>query len=45
VLETYLDAEVFLEPVAVWEKTIKASGAKIVTRLTGELFDLYKIRF
>jgi SAM-dependent methyltransferase len=45
VLETYLGAEVFLEPLAEWEKAIKASGAKIVTRLTGELFDLYKIKF
>ncbi|MBD2363916.1 class I SAM-dependent methyltransferase [Anabaena minutissima FACHB-250] len=45
VLETYLDAEVFLEPVTEWEKTIKASGAKIMTRQPGELFDLYKIRF
>ncbi|QSJ19321.1 class I SAM-dependent methyltransferase [Nostoc sp. UHCC 0702] len=45
VLETYLGAEVFLEPVVEWEKTIKAAGAKVVTRQSGELFDLYKIRF
>ncbi|MBD2336480.1 class I SAM-dependent methyltransferase [Calothrix sp. FACHB-156] len=45
VLETYLGAEVFLESIAEWEKTIKASGAKIVTRKSGELFDLYKVRF
>ena len=45
VLETYLGAEVFLEPVTEWEKTIKATGAKVVSRLPGELFDLYKVRF
>ncbi len=45
VLETYLGAEVFLESVAEWEKTIKAAGAKIVKRQSGELFDLYKVQF
>jgi ubiquinone/menaquinone biosynthesis C-methylase UbiE len=45
VLETYLGAEVFLEPVSEWEKTLKAAGAKVVTRQMGELFGLYKIRF
>ncbi|WP_413175622.1 class I SAM-dependent methyltransferase [Anabaena azotica] len=45
VLETYLGAEVFLEPVSEWEKTIKTAGAKIVKRQLGELFELYKIRF
>jgi SAM-dependent methyltransferase len=44
VLETYLGAEVFLEPLAKWEKTIKAAGAKIVAQKSGELFELYKIR-
>ncbi|MEA5552032.1 class I SAM-dependent methyltransferase [Anabaena cylindrica UHCC 0172] len=45
VLETYLGAEVFLETVAEWEKTIKAAGAKVVKRQLGELFELYKVRF
>ncbi len=45
VLETYLGAEVFLEPVTEWEKTIKAGGGKVVTRKLGELFELYKVRF
>ncbi|NET00394.1 MAG: class I SAM-dependent methyltransferase [Sphaerospermopsis sp. SIO1G2] len=45
VLETYLGAEVFLEPVKEWEKIIKAAGAKITKRQLGELFELYKIRF
>jgi SAM-dependent methyltransferase len=44
VLETYLGAEVFLEPLAKWEKMIKAAGAKVVTQKSGELFELYKIR-
>jgi|GEM_PF-138766 len=45
VLETYLGAEVFLEPLTEWEKVVKASGAKIMKRQSGELFDLYKVRF
>lgn len=45
VLETYLGAEVFLELSAEWEKTIKANGAKAVSRHPGELFDLYKVCF
>ncbi len=44
VLETYLGAEVFLEPVAEWEKIIKAAGGKVIARQSGELFDLYKVR-
>jgi ubiquinone/menaquinone biosynthesis C-methylase UbiE len=45
VLETYLGAEVFLEPLTEWEKTIKAAGAKVITQKSGELFQLYKVRF
>lgn len=45
VLETYLGAEVFLEPIAEWEKVIKASVTKVVKRQSGELFDLYLVRF
>jgi SAM-dependent methyltransferase len=45
VLETYLGAEVFIESVAEWEKTIKASGAKVVKRQLGELLELFKVRF
>jgi hypothetical protein len=45
VLETYLGAEVFLEPVAEWEKMIKATGAKVAAKQSGELFDLYKVKF
>jgi hypothetical protein len=45
VLEMYLGAEVFLEPISEWENTIKATGAKVVKRKAGELFDLYLVRF
>jgi SAM-dependent methyltransferase len=45
VLETYLGAEVFLEPVTAWEKTMKAAGAEVVSRRPGDLFELYKVRF
>ncbi len=45
VLETYLGAEVFLEPIDEWEKTIKATGAKVVKRKSGELFELYLVRW
>jgi SAM-dependent methyltransferase len=45
VLETYLGAEVFLESVVEWEKTIKSAGAKVIARQSGELFNLYKVEF
>ncbi len=45
VLETYLGAEVFLEPIAEWEKIIQVSGARVVSQHSGELFKLYKVCF
>lgn len=45
VLEMYLGAEVFLEPISEWEKLIKATGAKVVKRKSGELFNLYLVRW
>ncbi|HEY9698128.1 MAG TPA: class I SAM-dependent methyltransferase [Trichocoleus sp.] len=45
ILETYLGAEVFLEPLQAWQKTIESAGAKVVKTLPGELFQLYKVRF
>lgn len=45
VLEMYLGAEVFLEPLAEWENVIKAAGAKLVKRKSGELFELYLVRW
>ena len=45
ILETYLGAEVFLEPLATWEKTIQAAGGQITASRSGELFQLYRVRF
>lgn len=45
ILETYLGAEVFLEPLTQWQQLIKASGAQLMKQQTGELFQLYKMRF
>lgn len=45
VLKTYLGAEVLLEPIASWEKTIQAASAKVVSRHPGELFELLMVRF
>jgi SAM-dependent methyltransferase len=45
ILETYLGAEVFLEPLDRWDKLIKSTGAQIVKRRPGELFQLYKVKF
>jgi SAM-dependent methyltransferase len=45
VLEMYLGSEVFLDPIADWEKMIKSAGAKVIKRQSGELFDLYLVRF
>jgi SAM-dependent methyltransferase len=45
ILETYLGAEVFLEPLEKWQKAIKAAGGKIDKTLPGELFQLYKVSF
>lgn len=45
ILETYLGAEVFLEPLSSWRKLIKSVGAKVVKQQEGELFHLYKVRW
>lgn len=45
ILETYRAGEVFLETTEDWEKLIKNSGAKIVKKQSGELFQLYKVKF
>jgi SAM-dependent methyltransferase len=45
ILETYLGAEVFLEPLENWQKLIKAANAKVVKTQPGELFQLYKVQF
>jgi SAM-dependent methyltransferase len=45
IFETYLGAEVFLHPLSEWEALLKASGVKISTTLSGELFQLYRVGF
>jgi len=45
ILETYLDAEVFLEPMSEWKKAIAAAGGKIVKTLPGEILTLMKVQF
>jgi len=45
ILETYLGADVFLEPLESWRSLIKTVGAKVVKQQSGELFHLYKVRW
>ena len=45
ILETYLGAEVFLEPLASWRSLIKTAGAKVVKQQEGELFHQFKVRW
>lgn len=45
ILETYLGAEVFLEPLAAWEQVIQAAAGQIKRQQAGELFHLYSVRF
>jgi len=44
ILETYLGAEVQLDSLEDWERLIKQAGGKIVSRQSGEVFELYKVR-
>ena len=45
ILETYLGAEVFLEPLTSWQTLIKTAQARVVRKQSGELFQLYKVQF
>lgn len=45
ILETYLGAEVFLEPLKAWEDLVKKSGAKVVKQQPGALFALFQVRW
>jgi SAM-dependent methyltransferase len=45
ILEMYLGAEVFLESLADWQKTIKAVGGQVAKTIPGEMFQLYKVKF
>ncbi|MEO0406042.1 MAG: class I SAM-dependent methyltransferase [Cyanobacteria bacterium P01_A01_bin.135] len=44
ILETYLGAEVLLEPPDAWQQLIKKSGATLVSQRPGDIFTLYKVR-
>jgi hypothetical protein len=43
ILETYLGAEVFLEPLDRWEAMIQSVGCKITKKKPGTLFQLYQV--
>jgi SAM-dependent methyltransferase len=45
ILETYLGAEAFLEPIEAWEALIKAAGGNVAAKKEGDLFCLYKVTF
>jgi SAM-dependent methyltransferase len=45
ILETYMGAEVFLEPLQSWQSLIQAAGGKIKRSLDGEIFQLYQVQF
>jgi SAM-dependent methyltransferase len=45
ILETYLGAEVFLEPMSVWKNLVQAEGGKITKTLPGEIFQLVRVQF
>jgi SAM-dependent methyltransferase len=45
ILEMYLGADVFLEPLDSWKTLVKDAGGKIVKTQEGELFHLYKVSF
>lgn len=45
ILETYLGAEVVLEPLSEWEAVIKSVGAKVKKHQPHECFELYRVSF
>lgn len=45
ILETYSNAEVFLESLKDWREMIGSEGGKILKTQSGELFELYKVGF
>jgi ubiquinone/menaquinone biosynthesis C-methylase UbiE len=45
ILETYLGAEVFLEPIATWKKLLKENQAQLVKTVPGALFTQLKVKF
>jgi SAM-dependent methyltransferase len=45
ILETYLGAEVGLEPLSAWQDCIKSANGKVVKKVPRELFHMWKISF
>ncbi|HEY9736893.1 MAG TPA: class I SAM-dependent methyltransferase, partial [Trichocoleus sp.] len=45
ILETYLGAEVQLEPLETWPKLIKASGARLLSQKDHDPFHLYRVKW
>lgn len=45
ILETYLGAEVFLEPGDRWRQLFKDQGLDVMKQRSGEVFHLFKTRF
>ncbi|WP_299411365.1 class I SAM-dependent methyltransferase [Acaryochloris sp. IP29b_bin.148] len=45
ILETYLGAEVFPEPLENWKSLIKTAGGKVMKAESQELFHLFKVKF
>ncbi len=45
ILETYLGAEVFPEPLESWTSMIKTVGGKVLKAESQELFHLFKVKF
>lgn len=45
ILETYLGAEVFPEPLESWTSLIKTAGGKVLKAESQELFHLFKVKF
>ena len=45
ILETYLGAEVILEPMDSWKQLIRQSGAKVTGQHSGEVFHLFKVKW
>lgn len=45
ILETYLGAEVQLEPLQLWKRAIQSAGGKVAKTHSGEIFQLLKVSF
>jgi SAM-dependent methyltransferase len=45
ILETYLGAEVYLDPLDQWPTMVKAGGARVVSHKDYELFRLFKVKW